>query len=90
MPRQPFYAQSLELALESATREFFQHPRKFQLDAARQRVRLSAILDFYTDDFVATGSAQDLPEYVNNYLDTPIPQGYRVEFFDYDWSVNAQ
>jgi hypothetical protein len=90
LPRKPFVAQSLAEDLEIATREFFQHPGKLHVEQGAQVVRLSAILDFYTEDFVASGKAADLPAYVNRYIDKPLPAGYRVKFFDYDWTINKQ
>ena len=27
---------------------------------------------------------------VNRYANTPVPEDYRVEFIDYDWTVNDQ
>ncbi len=90
LPRRPFVAATLDEDLESATREFFSHPRKLAIDHASETIRVSAILDFYTGDFAASGEAADLPAYINRYVDEPLPAGYRVTFFDYDWRINAQ
>lgn len=90
LPREPFAAATLDAQLESAAREFFDHPRKLAIDHANETIRVSAILDFYTEDFVASGRAEDLPGYINRYIDSPLPAGYRVRFFDYDWRINAQ
>ncbi|NND68514.1 MAG: DUF547 domain-containing protein [Halioglobus sp.] len=90
LPQRPFVAATLDKDLERATREFFTHPRKLEIDHASETIRVSAILDFYTEDFAASGRARDLPAYINRYIDSPLPAGYKIKFFDYDWRINAQ
>ncbi|MBU2976837.1 DUF1223 domain-containing protein [Alteromonas sp. C1M14] len=90
LPQQPFYPDTLDSALEKATYEFFAKEKHFYLDDKRKRVYVSAILDFYTEDFVSSGNKKDLPQYINQYLEQPIPAGYKVKYMDYDWHINAQ
>ena len=56
--------------------------------AAAPDVRLSEILRFYRADFLA--AAPSLAAYVNRYRERTVPDSYRVEFIDYDWTVNRQ
>jgi hypothetical protein len=51
---------------------------------------VSEILDFYTEDFVVSGDQQDLLTYINRYQKVTIPADYKVEFIDYDWTINQQ
>lgn len=88
--QQPFDALTLDAQLESAAVEFFQQPNKLQLDHAKQRINVSSILKFYTEDFVASNKASDLPGYINRYVSEPLPSGYQVKFIDYDWRINKQ
>lgn len=90
LPRQPFVGATLDAELEALTRAFFDDDLHLQLDANRKVVKVSAILDFYTGDFVATGRADDLIPYVNRYLTEPVPADYRVRFLKYDWRINQQ
>lgn len=90
LPREPFRADTLDSQLEAATREFFSKPRHIRVDAEKREVRLSEILDFYTEDFVADGRRQSLIGYVNRYLSTPIDDDYQVQFIPYDWTTNQQ
>jgi hypothetical protein len=90
LPRTPFTAAGLEQELEALTREFFSTAKHIHVDPAKREVAVSAILDFYTEDFVASGRNQDLIGYVNRYRDDPVPGDYRVSFMDYDWTVNQQ
>ena len=88
LPRAPFEAATLEAVLERGTRAFFAEPRNVAPDPARRVVRLSELLDFYPEDFLA--QAPSLVAYVNRYRSPPIPDGYRVEFIPYDWTINRQ
>ncbi|MEO1081221.1 MAG: DUF547 domain-containing protein [Pseudomonadota bacterium] len=90
LPRQPFPANGLEDVLEAATWEFFSKPRHLQIDHDKRRVSVSAILDFYTKDFVPSGRARDLGAYINRYLEQPLPPDYKIKFITYDWTINQQ
>ena len=52
------------------------------------KVRFSAILDWYEEDFLAV--APSLIAYANRYRDEPIPEHWEVGFLDYDWTLNAK
>jgi hypothetical protein len=86
LPRVPFTGERLKAELENETRRFFADPRHLQVDAERRTLRVSAILDFYTGDFLS--HAGSLIEYINRYRESPIPADYRVEFLPYDWTIN--
>jgi hypothetical protein len=88
LPRAPFNGGTLEAELEGEARRFLNEPRNVRVDDADKVVTLSAILDFYSKDFLA--KMPSLIAYVNRYRNTPVPADYRVEFLPYDWTVNAQ
>ncbi len=88
LPRVPFRAPALEDSLAAEARRFFAEGRNVEVDHARRVVRLSAILDFYPEDFLAR--APNLIDYVNLYRGGPLPAQYRVEFLDYDWTVSGR
>ncbi|MEM1190419.1 MAG: DUF547 domain-containing protein [Pseudomonadota bacterium] len=90
LPQQPFPAEGLDDVLEAASWEFFSKPRHLQLDHDKKRVNVSAILDFYTEDFVPSGRARDLGGYINRYLKQPLPTDYKIGFIKYDWTINQQ
>jgi hypothetical protein len=85
LPRTPFRAATLEATLQAEARRFFAEPRNVRLDPARGVVRLSAILDFFREDFLA--KAPSLSAYVNRHRVEAIPAHYAVEFHPYDWTV---
>ena len=88
LPRTAFTTDGLDRQLDTAAREFMNEDRNVHVDREAHMVRLSAIFDFYTKDFLA--KAPSLIAYVNYYRNAPIPSNYRVSFADYDWTINAQ
>ncbi|MGH3849573.1 MAG: DUF547 domain-containing protein, partial [Pseudonocardiaceae bacterium] len=88
LPRMPFHAATLDAELAREARQFFAEPRNVEVDTAGRTVRLSEILSFYPEDFLA--KAPSLIAYANRYRATPIPADYRVAFIPYDWTVNRQ
>ena len=88
LPQEPFQAESLNADLNRLTREFVNHPRHVQVLPSERLVRLSEIFKFYKKDFVNKKTASSLIEYVNTYRDEPIDKNFKVEFIDYDWTVN--
>ena len=88
LPRRPFYPATLETDLDRETRFFFAEPRNLALEHARRVVRVTEIMRFFPEDFLAT--APSLIAYVNRYAAEKVPEGYALEFIPYDWNVAAQ
>jgi hypothetical protein len=88
LPRKPFRADTLDQDLDRLTREFFAEPRNLNVDHENQTIRVTEVLDFFPEDFLAVAPA--LTDYVNRYTDIDIPSDYHIEFIEYDWRVNAQ
>jgi hypothetical protein len=86
LPRVAFSAAALEGQLDAAARTFIGENRNVWIDQAKREVWLSAIFDFYTQDFLA--HAPSLIDYVNHYRAVPIPSDYKVRFLEYRWTVN--
>lgn len=88
LPRVPFRAITLNTQLEVAARAFFNDPRHIEVLPEQRELRVSAILDFYTEDFLT--EAGSLVAYVNRYRTAQVPGDYRVSFIAYDWTINIQ
>ena len=88
LPKKPFTAEALDAELDRESRRFFNEMRHVTVDNARKVVRISEILNFFPEDFLA--KAPSLIAYINRYRETPLPADYKVEFIDYDWTVNHQ
>ena len=88
LPREPFRADMLDPELEASAQYFFNEERNVKPEPDRKIVRLSQILQFYTDDFLK--KAPSLVAFVNKYRQEKIPEGWKVEFIPYDWQLNSQ
>lgn len=88
LPREAFTPERLNEQLDREAKRFYNEDRNVQVDDARKVLRLSEILKFYTDDFLA--AAPSLAAYVNKYRDKKVPEDYKVEFIPYDWTINRQ
>jgi hypothetical protein len=88
LPKTPFAADRLNNQLEQEARRFFGEPCNLVVDDKGQTVRVSAILKFYTEDFLA--KAPTLIAYINRYRETAIPDDYEIVFIAYDWTVNRR
>ena len=66
--------------------ERFAERRNLEVLPERKRGRVSSILKFYREDFLA--KSPTLIAYINRYAPSPIPESYELEFIDYDWTVN--
>lgn len=88
LPRAPFTADTIDDRLDGEARRFFAESRNLQRVPERNTVRLSEILKFYAEDF--RRRSPSLIAYVNRYVRDKIPEDYKVEFIDYDWTVNEQ
>jgi hypothetical protein len=86
LPRTPFSSANLDRELSAAARLFFSEKRNLTILSDAREVKVSEILQFYREDFLRT--SPDLTAYINRYLAAKIPNGYKVEFIDYDWTVN--
>lgn len=76
----------LDLQLDAQTREFLGDTSKNRYDAARNELELSAIFDWYDEDFEA--AAGSVAAYVAGYLELSGEELPRVKYLDYDWRLN--
>ena len=83
----------LSRQLEQGARQFINDPARNRFDRANRVAYLSKIFDWFTEDFEA--KAGSLQQYVARYVsDSVLAQElatvpYRIEFLDYDWSLNG-
>ena len=86
LPREAFSAANLDAQLDAAARAFIGETRNVWVDSGKREVWLSAIFDFYTEDFLA--HAASLIGYINRYRADRIPTDFKVRFLEYHWTVN--
>lgn len=86
-------ADRLEEQLELSAREYINDPTRNRFDRERKIAYLSMIFRWFEDDFTAHSGS--LLNYVKRYVADPQlareleSEPYRVEFLEYDWSLNG-
>lgn len=100
LPSQPFYPEILDQQLDAEARKFINNPENVRFDSITNTLYLSAIFDWYRDDFLQglpTVSENDslslknyillyaAPELSSQLKDIPTPT---IVFVDYDWRLN--
>jgi hypothetical protein len=96
-------AESLQLQLERDVRRFVNNEDKVRLDRVENTIYLSSVFEWYSEDFRAEAPPRWLQSYAKSYRgvintvaqythedrrDHIINQTPRLEFLDYDWSLN--
>jgi hypothetical protein len=92
--------ETLEADLEAAARRFIRDPRHVRVAPDGAVVHLSRIFEWYAEDFTRWLDARGLahPRGVLDYVAPHLPDedrkrlepdGVRVEWIEYDWSINA-
>ena len=76
----------LEQQLEQRTRLALNDPGFIRVDDGQSRADLSQIFEWYASDF--GGSRASARAFINRYREVPIPKGYALGFYPYDWSLN--
>lgn len=101
-----FVPDRLDAQLTDQSRRFFADPVSFQIDRDKNKVYLSEILDWFDSDFVGHYNKQNtitghstkhgaILDYARTYASESDAQflateTYKVDFLDYDWSLNEQ
>lgn len=81
-----FEAATLEAQLEDQAVHFFNS--KARNDISPDRPQVSKLMKWYSGDF--KHHAEDIKAYINRYSTVKIAAGAKLEYLDYDWSLNAQ
>lgn len=89
-----FEGAQLARQLDQVAREFVNDPSRNRFDRQRKVAYLSRIFDWFEEDFVA--SAGSVQKFIARYVQDPeVAQSlaadtYRIEFLEYDWSLNGR
>ncbi len=99
--QEPYVAEILDQQLNNAMREFLNDDMHVLVNAAKNKVGVSKIFDWYESDFLDYEHRQDNTEgsknsrliaFINRYRDKPsrIPIDYKVHILEYDKAINSQ
>ncbi len=100
LQNQAFTPGELDDQLHAVMRDMVRNPSHVQINRPEGVVNLSAIFDWFSDDFTAYVRANNAGETALDYIslfldesDAAYLQNHpdiQIEFFDYDWSLNQQ
>ena len=105
MRQEPFTGDNLDAQLDDQVRVFLNRSEAFEIDRENNEVRLSAIFDWFgqdwvpsfapTEGFAGNNNEKAVLNFISGYLDEADSEylkagGYRVRYSDYDWSLNTQ
>ncbi len=88
-----YRSSDLDRQLDEAARFFLRNEQYNRFDAAKRTLHLSSIFKWFREDFEK--AAGSLPEFVARYADETTASairsgGVKLDFLDYDWSLNGK
>lgn len=103
---EPYRGEHLDAQLQDQARRFLANPQKCRIDRVQGRVSLSPIFNWFGEDFVRAYGTQGVfldknpaeravLNFIGQYLgdvnrDYLARGNYKVQYLDYDWSLNEQ
>jgi hypothetical protein len=81
-----YYPDRLDEQLTSAATDFLADPDKNIIEDEK-RIKISKLFNWYGGDFT---KESDLVSYLSMYTDIPISNKTKIDYLDYDWSLNDQ
>lgn len=103
--REPYTGEQLDQQLEDQVKQWLSSPHGVQIDREAGEVRISALFDWFGEDWLETYGGQEgyagsdkeraALHFISQYVDPDdrayLEDGnYRVRYLDYDWSLNHQ
>jgi hypothetical protein len=80
-----FTEKNVNTLLEKAFKNFVNDPLRNNIEA--DRIQISQLFDWFKGDFTKKGS---LIDYLNQYAKVKIKPNAKIEYMDYNWSLNTQ
>jgi len=78
-----YEANSLESQLEEQTRAFINNPKKNNISSTS--LTISKLFDWFKSDFKQAGTVTD---FISKYTDVQFDTSSKINYLDYDWSLN--
>ncbi|MEM9152364.1 MAG: DUF547 domain-containing protein [Cyanobacteria bacterium P01_F01_bin.3] len=103
--QEPYTGENLDAQLDDQVSIFLSRAEAFEIDRENSEVRLSAIFDWFKEDwapsyatdegFAGSDNERAVLNFISGYLSEEDAQylkegGYTVRYSDYDWSLNRQ
>ncbi len=84
----PYQSAILDKQLEDQTRAFLIDSNRNSIDTNQKLLRLSPIFDWFKEDFISKSGS--VIEFVNPYFSNQATEEFKIEYTNYDWSLNDQ
>lgn len=81
--RTAFRPETVDEELDRITREVLNDPEYVKVKG--KNLYLSRIFEWYQKEFEINGS---VIAYINQYRNEPIPEDFKVRYYEYDWALN--
>lgn len=86
LQKEVFTALEIERQLNRATQLFLNDSQEaVQIDSAQKKILVSALFDWYAEDFKAAGGVE---KFINSFRSNPLPNGSKISFIRYNWQLN--
>ena len=79
----------LDAQLETQTKKALNDPNFIRVKTSSKLVLISEIFKWYKDDFISTNNHQDFITFLNKYRSEKISNALKVDFYPYNWQLNA-
>ncbi|WP_161890895.1 DUF547 domain-containing protein [Pontibacter russatus] len=76
----------VEEQLEAQAKRALQDPAFVRIHPDERKVLVSELFKWYRPDFLR--QAPSLAAYINRFRSTPLPPGYRLGYYPYNWGLN--
>jgi Protein of unknown function, DUF547 len=86
LPRKAFSETNLDAELDTEARKFFSQSRNLRVNHELREAWISEIFVLFPEDFVPKHGANYI-DYINRYVNPPIPRDYRIRIIPYDWTI---
>jgi len=83
-----FTPKNVEGLLNKRTSKAMDDANFIKVDEGAETVAISKIFEWYRSDFGTTDA--EIIEYINKYRSVAIPTDYKISYYEYDWTLNAQ
>lgn len=77
---------TLDSQLERQTKKALNDPNFIRVN--KNKVKISQIFEWYTGDFTQDGKS--LADFINLYKEESLPEGSKISYYPYDWTLNKQ
>lgn len=83
-----FMPATVENQMNALTKKAMNDGTFIQVNNETKVVKISKIFDWYSADFLSKNASTIA--FINKYRTTAIPESYRIEYYEYDWSLNGK